>query len=101
MTAVPCSPPVVAVTVDVPAATPFTRPDADTVATDALDVAHVIVRPASALPLPSFAVADSCTVLPITRVLDEGVTDTEATAGGVSVTVTPVVSLTPSLVATT
>ena len=49
--------PDVAVIVALPTARPVTSPADDTVATDALDVAHVTVAPLIVLPLASFTVA--------------------------------------------
>src|SRR3989454_1010290 len=80
-----------------PAALPVTRPFASTVARLASLVTHVMVRPVSALPAASFGVAVSCSVVPTTTLAGEGVTSTEATGAGV--TVTPDVPLFPSLVA--
>jgi len=93
----PLCPSLVAVIVAEPAVTPFTEPLVVTVATDALEVAHVIVRPVSVLPLASLGVAVSCTVWPTARFADAGVTVTVAT--GTKVTVIADVPLLPSLVA--
>src|SRR5437764_550123 len=97
MLAVPLFPSLVAVIVAVPAAFPVTSPLALTVAIVVLLLAHVTTRPASGVPLPSFAVATSCTV-PLTGTLPvAGATSTAATA--TSVTVIAAVPLSPSLVA--
>src|SRR2546422_968802 len=79
-----------------PAALPVTRPFASTVARLASLVTHVMVRPVSALPAASFGVAVSCSVVPTTTLAGEGVTSTEATGAGVTVTLD--VPLFPSLV---
>src|SRR6266568_2913480 len=55
--AVPLFPSLVAVIVLVPAATPVTRPVADTVATAGTLLAQVTTRPGSTLPAESFVVA--------------------------------------------
>src|SRR5439155_7614044 len=96
--AVPLLPSLVAVIVTgPPAAFPVTSPVASTLATAALPLSQVIVRPVSGLPFASFGVAVSCAV-PATGMLDDGgVTVTDAT--GMGVTVTADVPLLPSLVA--
>ena len=55
--AVPLFPSLVAVMVAEPAATPVTKPLEETVATEPLDVVHVMARPVSTLPLASRSVA--------------------------------------------
>src|SRR5437016_6076812 len=95
--AVPAFPSLVAVIVAVPAATPFTSPLLLTVAILVLLLAHVTVRPVSAVPAESFGVAVSCAVCPTVRLAVAGATATEAT--GIGVTVIPAVLLLPSLVA--
>src|SRR5439155_8544303 len=95
--AVPAFPSLVAVIVAVPAATPFTSPLLLTVAILVLLLAHVTVRPVSAVPAESFGVAVSCAVCPTIRLAVAGATATEAT--GTGVTVTAAVLLLPSLVA--
>ncbi len=60
--AVPLLPSLVAVIVAEPAAFAVTRPAVLTVATVALLVAHVIVRPVSTLPAESFVVTVNCAV---------------------------------------
>jgi len=57
MADVPLCPSLVAVIVAAPAATPVTKPLAETVATAALLVAQVTTRPLRAVPFASFAVA--------------------------------------------
>ena len=99
--AVPLRPSLVAVIVAVPAATPVTRPAPETVATWALSVVQVTVRPLSGWPAASLGVAVSCTVLPAATVAVAGATSTEATGAGAAVTVTCEVPLFPSLVAVT
>src|SRR6266566_2995032 len=83
---VPLLPSLVAVTVAVPAATPFTSPLLLTVAILVLLLAHVTVRPVSAVPAESFGVAVSCAVAPTDTLGAAGLTVTAATgaaAGGV------------------
>src|SRR5438874_513171 len=60
--AVPLCPSLVAVIVAEPATLPVTSPLELTVATDVLELAHVITRPDKGLPLASFGVAVSCAV---------------------------------------
>ena len=62
-------------------------------------VPHVTLRPVSGLPAASFGVAVSCSVVPTTTPAGDGVTSTEATGAGVTVTLD--VPLLPSLVAVT
>ena len=62
-----------------PSATAVTTPAADTVAIDALLVAHRTARPATTLPSASFAVAVSVAVRPTMSSLAVGVTATVAT----------------------
>jgi len=97
MAAVPLCPSLVAVIVAEPATTPVTSPLGLTVATAVLLLDHVIVRPDSALPLASFGVAVSWTVLPAGTLAVAGLTVTEAT--GTCTTVMADVPLCPSLVA--
>src|SRR5207244_2737605 len=68
-----------------------------TVATAVLPLAHVTIRPESALPLASFGVAVSCWVCPGCRLTVAGLTVTDAT--GTLVTVIAAVPRLPSLVA--
>src|SRR2546427_7672513 len=95
--AVPLFPSLVAVIVAVPAATPVTRPFAETVAALALLVAQLMLRPLSAVPLASLGVAVSCTVAATSSAGAAGLTLTDATGTGVTVTVA--VPLFPSHVA--
>src|SRR5882762_6028471 len=94
---VPLCPSLVAVIVAEPATFPVTSPLELTVATAVLELAHVTTRPDNGLPLASFGVAVSCTVVPSFTEGAAGVTLTEAT--GTTVTVTLAVPLCPSLVA--
>jgi len=94
---VPLCPSLVAVIVADQAPAALTRPLPLTVATDVLVLVHVITRPDSGLPLASVAVAVSCTVCPVVRLAEFGLTVTEAT--GTFVTVMLAVPLFPSLVA--
>src|SRR5690349_301538 len=95
----PLLPSEVAVIVAEPAATPVTRPLPLTVATDVVPLAHVIVRPVSALPLASWGVAVNCTVWPAATEADAGLTLTEATGTVTALTVRVALPLCPSLVA--
>src|SRR6266487_135620 len=78
-TAVPLLASLVAVIVDVPAATPVTMPLISTVATAAALLTHVTTRAVSALPIESLGVAANCTVCPIGTVAVAGATATDAT----------------------
>lgn len=60
--AVPVTPSLVAVMVTAPVSTPVTSPVEETVARAVFELAHVMNRPVSAVPLASFGVAVSCTV---------------------------------------
>src|SRR5205809_391174 len=82
-----------------PAPFPVTSPFASTVATVASAVCQVTTRPVSGLPFASFGVAVSCSVASTTILPVGGVTSTDAT--GMGVTVTADVPLLPSLVAVT
>src|SRR5712692_2202845 len=84
--AVPLCPSLVAVIVAKPAATPVTKPIPLTVATPALLVAQVIVRPVRGFPLASFGVAVNCTVCPTWILAVAGLTVTDATGTFVAVT---------------
>src|SRR5438876_3293474 len=95
--AVPFFPSLVAVSVAVPAATPVTRPLADTVAPAGAHPAQVTTRPAGGLPLASLGVAVSCTVCPTRTLAVAGVTATEAHA--TFVTVIAAVPFVPSILA--
>ena len=79
----PVLPSDVAVTVAEPTATPVTRPLAFTVATDGLELPHVMVRPVSTLPEASRNVAVNCLVAPLATLADAGATVTWATGRGV------------------
>src|SRR2546427_5736822 len=93
----PLFPSLVAVIVAVPAVFPVTSPLALTVATVALLLAQLTVRPDSRLPLASLGVAVSCTVWPTCTDAVAGFTVTEAT--GTVLTVIVAVPLCPSVVA--
>src|SRR5438046_201725 len=97
MAAVPLCPSLVAVIVAAPAATPVTKPLAETVAMAALLVPHVTTRPPRAVPFESFGVAVNCVVAPTVTPAAVGLTVTDAT--GTFVTVMADVPLCPSLVA--
>src|SRR4029077_3874498 len=94
---VPLLPSDVAVIVAVPTATAVTSPLPSTVATAVLSLDQVTTRPDNGLPFASLGVAVSCTVSPTTTLAGDGVTVTEATGAGVTVTLD--VPLCPSLVA--
>src|SRR3989442_10908792 len=91
--AVPLCPSLVAVIVAEPAATPVTRPLADTVAAAALLVAQVTTRPLRAVPLASFGVAVNWLVAPTVTPAAAGLTATDAT--GTFLTVTAAVPPSP------
>src|SRR5437867_836294 len=93
----PLFPSLVAVIVTDPAATPVTRPLADTVASAAFELVHVTARPVSTFPAASLGAAVSCVVAPTNTVAVAGLTVTDAT--GTLDTVTAAVPLCPSLVA--
>src|SRR3989442_543257 len=93
----PLFPSLVAVIVAVPAVFPVTSPLALTVATAALLLAQLTVRPDSRLPLASLGVAVSCTVWPACTDAVAGLTVTDAT--GTVLTVIVAVPLCPSEVA--
>src|SRR5213593_3549839 len=95
--AVPLCPSLVAVMVAEPTATPLTTPLLETVATAALSLAHVTVRPVSVLPFASFSVAVSATVRPTATLAVAGLTVTVAT--GTCTTVIVALPLCPSHVA--
>src|SRR6266566_4169140 len=80
--AVPLCPSLAAVIVAAPTPIDVTSPLAFTVATPALLLAHVTVRPVSGLPFPSSGVAVSCVVAPTCTVVDAGLTTTRATGTG-------------------
>src|SRR6266566_1614487 len=97
--AVPVLPSLVAVIVAEAAATPVTRPLAETVATPGALLAQVTTRPVSTLPAESFVVAVSCTAAPPTTLAEAGLTVTEATDTVATVTVITAVPFCPSLLA--
>jgi hypothetical protein len=81
---VPFAAPDVAVTVAVPPATAVTRPE-ETVATDALDVAHDTLAPLIVAPFWSLTVAESCCVAPKDekiRLIADSVIEVATGAGG-------------------
>src|SRR5438105_2177764 len=83
---VPLLPSLVAVIVAVPAALAVARPLLLTLATPVLLLTHVTTRPDRVLPLASLSVAVNCTVWPTCTLADAGVTATEATETGVTLT---------------
>src|SRR6266498_3603792 len=95
--ALPLCPSLVAVIVAEPAVRPVTSPLELTVAIEPLLLCQLTARPESALPLASFGVAVSCTVCPTRMLAVAGLTATDAT--GTGVTVTAALPLWPSLVA--
>jgi hypothetical protein len=81
--AVALSDPLVAVIVAVPSATEVTRPEEETVATDADEVAHDTLAPDIVAPFWSLTVADSCCVAPKDEKLGEvGDSVIEVATGG-------------------
>ena len=99
MVALPVFPSLIAVSVADPEALPVTRPLALTVATVALVLDHVTVRPLSVLPAESLVTAASWRVAPTKMLAAAGLTLTEAT--GTLATVIVAVAVFPSLVAET
>lgn len=98
--AVPLRVSLVAVMVDVPAATPVTSPAALTVATPVLLDDQATLRPVRTFPLASRSVAVSCCPWPTVTVAVDGAIETLATgAGGIAVVVRLELPLFPSLVA--
>lgn len=87
MVAVPVAVPDRAVIVTVPAATPVTTPEPETVAIAALLVVQVTGAPAITLPFASRTVAVNDAELPMATVALAGVTDTLAAVGAFTVTV--------------
>src|SRR5436190_2039755 len=77
MAAVPLFPPLLAVIVAEPAATPVTSPLADTVATPVLLLVQVTDCPARVLPAASFTTAASCVVAPVVTLAVAGFTVTD------------------------
>src|SRR5579862_7188401 len=94
--AVALLPLIVAVIVAVPAATPVTIPDVETVATPVFELVHVVAYPVSTLPLASFAVAVRPVLWPAVSDTVVGEIVTDATAA--LATVTLVVADTPPMV---
>src|SRR2546428_194076 len=82
----PLFPSLVAVIVAVPPPTPLTSPLPLTVVTAALLVAQLIVRPLNGRPVESSVVAPSCAVAPPCMLAVAGLTVTDATGTGVTVT---------------
>lgn len=95
--AVAVFPSMVAVMTALPALTPVTSPEDDTVAMVVAPELQVVVRPVSAWPVELYGVAVSWTVWPTFTLGAAGVTTTLAT--GVGVTVTLAVPDFPSMVA--
>src|SRR5207249_10660749 len=87
----------VAVIVADPGPTPVTNPLPLTAATVPSLVAQVTDRPESGFPLPSRAVAESCTVPPTGRLAVAGVTVTDATGTSVAVAVNVMAGSPPTL----
>ena len=84
--AVPFADPEVAVMLPEPSATEVTRPEEDTVATDALDELHVTLALLIGAPFWSLTVAESCCVSPIDeklRLVAESVIEVATGVGGV------------------
>ena len=80
----PLADPDVAVAVAVPFATEVTRPEEETVATDADEVAHDTLAPLMFAPFWSLTVAESCCVAPIEaklRLVAESVIDVATGVG--------------------
>ena len=82
----PLCPSLVAVIVADPAVTPVASPLPSTLATELLELAQVIARPPSAVPVESSGIATNCTVLPTDAVALVGSTATWATGTAVAVT---------------
>src|SRR5215218_9751440 len=87
------TPSIAAVIAAVPAPTAVTSPDDETVATEALFEDQLTVRPSSACPLASRAVAVAWVVCPTVSDAELSETDTEATGTGSGSTVTVTESL--------
>ena len=66
---------------------PVTSPEPDTVATAVFEELHVTTRPVRTAPEASRVVAESCTEARGVKAGDAGETLTEATGGGVTVTI--------------
>jgi len=84
--AAPLCPSLVAVIVAEPAATAVTSPLPLTVASKGFELDQLIARPVSTPPAESFVVAESWTVWPTCALADAGLTITDATGTGVTVT---------------
>ena len=84
--AVALFPSIVAVMTALPAPTPVTRPDDDTVAIVAALELQMVVRPVSGCPVALNGVAVSCTVWPTVTLGAGGVTPTVATGRAATVT---------------
>src|SRR6266498_5164468 len=84
--ALPLCPSLVAVIVAEPAVRPVTSPLELTVAIEPLLLCQLTTRPERVLPLASFGVAVSCCVCPTRRLAVAGLTATEATVTGATVT---------------
>ncbi len=84
--AVPLCPSLVAVRVAEPAARPVTSPLPLTDATDGFELDQLTARPVSTAPAESFVVAESWTVCPTCALTEAGLTLTDATGTGVTVT---------------
>ena len=81
----PLADPDVAVAVAVPFATEVTRPEEETVATDADEVAHDTLAPLMFAPFWSLTVAESCCVAPIEaklRLVADSVIEVATGVGG-------------------
>src|SRR5687768_4905679 len=97
MVAEPVRPSMVAKMTALPVPTPVTMPADDTVATDGAPVVHVTVRPVSTVPRASRATTVSVADCPTVRFAWGGVTSTEATRTGT--TLTSAAPVLPSLAA--
>ena len=78
--------PDVAVIVAVPSATEVTRPEEETVATEALDELHDTLAPLMVAPFWSLTVADNCCVAPIDeklKLVADSVIEVATGVGGV------------------
>src|SRR5690349_10351436 len=96
--AVPVIDPLVPVMTALPAATPVTTPDAETVAIAVLELLHVTV-PDVTLPVESVSVAVACVVVP--TVMLAAASDTATLVGGGGITTRSAVPGTLSTVAVT
>jgi hypothetical protein len=96
---VPILPSLVARIAAEPIATAVTKPLLETVATDVLDDAQVMVRPPNAVPVESRGVAPMVAVSPGTREAVAGSIVTDATGAGSACTATRDTPLTPPVAA--